>query len=361
LNRAFLKSISALGTDVFYVDRGNWLTRSHEEWLRESKRRPLKSLDAEALASQLELAIAVAPIASGQAPVKYKKQSANSMKVTGTTDEFLLTSSIKIAQGRFFSAADAAGGRPVCVIGSDVALNLFVNESPIGHRIKIDDQSYEVVGVLEKRGSFLGMVSLDNEIFIPLRKYIGTIERDPDINIQVKAREIVSLEEAREELRHVMRRIRRLTPNDPDDFAINQQDQFVQMFHRTAGTIALIGLFVTGLSLFVGSIGIMNIMFVSVTERTREIGIRKAIGARRRTILLQFLTEAICLCLIGGTIGLLIAGGLTFAVEKVLPTVLSPSLVVLAVLVSLLTGVVSGFLPAWRAARMDPVEALRSE
>jgi putative ABC transport system permease protein len=113
--------------------------------------------------------------------------------------------------------------------------------------------------------------------------------------------------------------------------------------------------------LFVGGIGIMNIMFVSVTERTREIGVRKAIGAKRRTILLQFLTEAVCICLIGGSIGLAIAGGLTFVVEKVLPTAMSPALVAVAVVVSLVTGVVSGFLPAWRAARMDPVEALRSE
>jgi putative ABC transport system permease protein len=247
------------------------------------------------------------------------------------------------------------------VIGTEVATNLFHNESPLGNRIKINDQSFEVIGVLEKQGSFLGMFSLDNRVVIPLKQFISSIWSNPDIGIQVKARALVQLDEAREELRQVMRRVRRIAPNQPDDFSINQQDQFVQMFNRVAGTIALIGLFITGLSLFVGGIGIMNIMFVSVAERTREIGIRKAIGAKRRTILLQFLTEAACICMIGGLIGLGIAWPLPLIIQQFLPATMSLTVVGIALLVSLVTGVVSGFLPAWRAARMNPVDALRSE
>jgi putative ABC transport system permease protein len=242
-----------------------------------------------------------------------------------------------------------------------VATNLFRNESPIGNRIKINDQSFEVIGVLERQGSFLGMFSLDNRVVIPLKQFISSIWSNPDIGIEVKARALVQLDEAREELRQVMRRVRRIAPNEPDDFSINQQDQFVQMFNRVAGTIALIGLFITGLSLFVGGIGIMNIMFVSVAERTREIGIRKAIGAKRRTILLQFLTEAACICMLGGLIGLGIAWPLTLIIQRFLPATMSLTVVGVALLVSLVTGVVSGFLPAWRAARMNPVDALRSE
>jgi putative ABC transport system permease protein len=157
-----------------------------------------------------------------------------------------------------------------------------------------------------------------------------------------------------------MRRIRRLAPNQADDFGINQQDQFVTLFHKIGGSIAAVGVFITGLSLFVGGIGIMNIMFVSVAERTREIGIRKAIGAKRRTILLQFLIEAASICLIGGLIGLAIAWSLTFALQKLLPAAMSLTVFALALMVSLVTGLLSGFFPAWRAARMNPVDALRS-
>ena len=292
LNRAFLKSISALGADVFYVQRHNWFNDSYEDWLKTQKRRKIELSEAEALSSQLTLASAVAPTVDDTASVKYKSRSASSVYIVGTTEEYQYTSSVGAAEGRFLTAADAAGGRPVCVIGTEVATNLFKGESPLGKRIRIDNQPFEVVGVLEKQGSFLGVFSLDNRIIVPLKQFLSSIWSNPSIDIEVKAKQMAQLDEAREELRLAMRRIRRLAPNEPDDFAINQQDQFVKMFDRVAGTIAVIGLFITGLSLFVGGIGIMNIMFVSVAERTREIGIRKAIGAKRRTILLQFLIEA---------------------------------------------------------------------
>jgi putative ABC transport system permease protein len=207
--------------------------------------------------------------------------------------------------------------------------------------------------------------SEDNHIIIPIREFLAIIWNGPLFDwdgIVVKANGLAQLDEAREELRQAMRRIRHLRPDEPDDFGINQQDQFVKWFHKQTGTIALIGLFVTSLSLFVGGIGIMNIMFVSVAERTREIGVRKAIGAKRRNILLQFLVEAACICLMGGLIGLGIAWLTTLAVSHFFfQATLSWPIVAVALLVSLLTGVVSGFLPAWRAARMDPVDALRSE
>jgi putative ABC transport system permease protein len=205
--------------------------------------------------------------------------------------------------------------------------------------------------------------SLDDRVIIPIREFLADIWNRPTIDrAEVKVNGLTQLDETREELRQTMRHIRHLAPGDPDDFGINQQDQIVQWFHQQTRTIAIVGLFVTSLALFVGGIGIMNIMFVSVVERTREIGVRKAIGAKRRNILLQFLIEAACICLMGGLIGLGIAWLTTLAVSHLLfPAALSWTIVAIALLVSLLTGVVSGFLPAWRAARMDPVEALRSE
>jgi putative ABC transport system permease protein len=248
----------------------------------------------------------------------------------------------------------------VCIIGTEVASHLFQRVSPLGNRIIIGDSSFEVIGVLEKQGTFLGMFSLDNQVIVPLDQFTSSFWHNPDYQVQVKVAELAQLEEAREELRAAMRKVRRLEPNVPDDFTINQQDQFIQMFHRLGGTIAAVGLFVTGLSLFVGGIGIMNIMFVSVAERTREIGIRKAIGAKRRTILVQFLIEAAAICLLGGLIGLGIAWPVTLGIQKVFPATLSVAIVALAIGVSLITGVLSGFFPAWRAARMDPVQALRT-
>ncbi|MGA2866120.1 MAG: ABC transporter permease [Verrucomicrobiota bacterium] len=361
LDRAFLKNISFIGTDVLYVSRFNWFIDSEEEWRKVQKRRPITAAQARALEKHLTLARAVVPEVDAGLPIYYKKRRSDSVRVVGTTDQFVYTSSTAVALGRFLSPLEAEGGRPVCVIGSEVATNLFRREPPLGNRVRIGGQSFEVIGVLEKQGRFLGLVSLDNQVIIPLKQFMMAFWSNPDCQIRVKVAELAQLDDAKEEVRSAMRVVRRLAPKDPDDFAINQQDQFVKMFHKLGGTIAAVGLFVTGLSLFVGGIGIMNIMFVSVAERTREIGIRKAIGAKRRTILLQFLIEAACICLMGGTLALGLAWLLILVVQKFLPAALSPSIVGLALLVSLVTGVVSGFLPAWRAALMNPVDALRNE
>jgi len=361
LNRAFMNSVSFIGADVLYVQRFSWFIHSHEEWMKAQKRRKITMPQVDALERQLTLAQAVAPAVDSNERVTYKKRHSDSVQITGTTEAFQQISSMTVGEGRFLSPSEVHGGRPVCVIGFAVATNLFRKESALGSKVMIDDKAFEVVGVLDKQGSFLDGGSLDNQAIIPLRQFVTSFWSDPDYQIQVKVKDIEQLEEAKEELRVVMRRIRHLAPNDPDDFSINQQDQFVDMFHRVAGTIASIGLFITGLSLFVGGIGIMNIMFVSVAERTREIGIRKAIGAKRRTILVQFLIEAASICLLGGLIGLGIAWPVTILMQRFLPATLSVTVVSIAIIVSLITGVLSGFFPAWRAARMDPVDALRSE
>jgi putative ABC transport system permease protein len=361
MNRAFHKSVSIIGADMFYVNRIGWFINSEAEWIKASKRRIITLDQVKAVARQMTLARAVAPqVVMGQG-VQYKDKSASRVMIIGSTDQCLLTEGLSVAQGRFITEAEAEGGRPVCVIGNDVATNLFGIESPLGKQIRVGPRKLEVIGILERRGSFLGLQSLDNQIIIPIQQFLLGYWRNPDFTIEVKARSMAELDEAKEELRGIVRKIRRVAPSDPDDFAINQQEQFISRFNSVAGTIATVGLLITGLSLFVGGIGIMNIMFVSVAERTREIGVRKAIGAKRRTILLQFLIEAATICLLGGLVGLSITYGLTLVVGRFFPVNMSLSVMGLAILVSLLTGVISGFLPAWRAARMDPVEALRNE
>jgi putative ABC transport system permease protein len=360
LDRAFIHSVSFIGADVLYVQKSDWGAHSQVDWMRMQKRRPLTVEDAAVLERELTLSRAVAPVGYTRRLIRHEKRSASGVTIIGSTDHLIQTSSITIADGRFISAAEAEGGRPVCVIGSEVATNLFPRESALGRRVAIGQRFFEVIGVLEKQGSMFG--NFDNQAIIPLAQFRSGFVNTRDVDqIQVKVNAVADVDNAKEELHSVMRRVRHLAPSEPDDFAINQQDQILAMVHRVTGTIAAVGLFITGLSLFVGGIGIMNIMFVSVAERTREIGIRKAIGAKRRTILLQFLIEAATICLIGGTIGLAIAWPVTFAVQRFMPASMSANIVAIALLVSLITGVLSGFLPAWRAARMNPVDALRNE
>ncbi len=361
LNREFHQSISVLGADVLFVSRVSWMVDSQEEWIKANKRRNITYQQVRRLEDDMTLAKGVAPVVVVDRPVRYKNLSPGRVQIVGPSDEFLATSGFSIALGRFLTAAESQAGRPVCVIGNDVATNLFVRESPLGKKVRIGPAYLQVVGVLEKRGSFMGMDSFDNEVIIPIQQFLTGYWRDPDFQIQVKVKNMDNLEDAKEELRGLLRKYRHVAPGDEDDFAINQQEQFVKVFNRLAGTIAAVGLVITGFSLFVGGIGIMNIMFVSVAERTREIGVRKAIGARRRAILLQFLIEAASVCLLGGVAGLIITYAITVVVSRFFPVSMSMPVMGLALLVSLLTGVISGFLPAWRAARMNPVDALRNE
>jgi putative ABC transport system permease protein len=361
LKRSFTQSVSLLGADLLYVQRFDWFISSHAEWLRQNRRRNLDQLQFRELNRQVTGARAMAPIVETGQTVKCGNRSASGVRVIGTTDAFLLTGGISIAAGRFLSAAEAEGGRPLCVLGAQTATNLFPRGSPLGARVHIGGFPFEVIGVLERQGEFLGAFSLDNQVVIPLSQFIESFWRFPDLTIQVKAGGVDRLDDVREEVRGVLRKIRRLAPGEDDDFAINEQDQFLRTFNRVAGMIAAGGLFITGLSLFVGGIGIMNIMFVSVAERTKEIGIRKAIGAKRRNILAQFLTEAAMICLLGGLIGLGIAWPATLALSRFMPAAMSLPVAGAALLVSAATGLAAGFLPAWRAARLNPVDALRSE
>ncbi|MEW6304327.1 MAG: ABC transporter permease [Verrucomicrobiota bacterium] len=359
LNQAFLKSISAIGADVLFVQKHPWF--SEEPWWKVRNRRDIMMSEGKALMRQLTLASAVALETYTRKPVRYEGVTAPAVTVVATTEQGAVVGGLNLTSGRFLSEAEVSGARPVCVIGADLADGFFPFETPLGKRVRIENIGYEIVGVLEKRGKFLSGESLDNQIFIPISRFATDFMYRPYVHIKIKVRDMAQMDEAREELRGVMRKVRRIAPGAPDDFAINEQAAFIRMFNRVAGTIASVGLFITGLSLFVGGIGIMNIMFVSVAERTREIGLRKALGAKRRTILIQFLIEAAAICLLGGLMGLGIAWPVSKVMTQFFPTTLSWTIVSIALGVSIVTGIVAGFFPAWRAARMNPVDALRNE
>lgn len=361
LNRAFLQSVAVLGADVLHVDRFSWFNNSRADWLRAQSRPIITYAQVQEVQRQMTLARAVAPFTDFSAPIRYENRRSSRVNVVGTTEQFAVTGGFTIGAGRFLSTDEVEGGRPVCVLGSRVATNLFTTDSPIGKKLRVGDSQFEVIGVFAPQGNFMGQFSLDNQVFIPMRQFISSFWSDPSCNIQVKALSPELIDETREELRGVLRKIRRVPPTDPDNFSINQQETLISTFNRVAGTIAAVGLFITGLSLFVGAVGIMNVMFVSVAERTREIGVRKAVGARRRTILVQFLIEAVGICLLAGLIAVMLAWPIVLVMQQFLPATLSLAAVSIALGVSALTGVVAGFLPAWRASRLDPVEALRSE
>jgi putative ABC transport system permease protein len=363
LNNAFSDAIAFMGTDVLYVSKREWFIDSEEKWRAQSKRKRITLTEARAVERSLGMTKGVAPSVQHMIfSIRYKDRSSNMVQLIGTNEQYLVTGGITLASGRFMTKTEAYANRDVCILGSEVAANLFSDEEPLGQKIRVGYLPLEVIGVLEKRGSVLGQMSLDNQIIIPIGKMIAGYRWDPSCTIQVKVGDPGHVAEAREELRGLMRKIRKVPPGKDDDFSIIQQEQLLNQFKRVSAVIATTGFFITGLSLFVGGIGIMNIMFVSVTERTAEIGIRKALGARRRTILLQFLIEAIGICLIGGVLALIMARGLVEIARHFLPNVsMPPSVVLLALAVAIVTGVVSGFLPAWRASRMTPVNALRNE
>jgi putative ABC transport system permease protein len=283
----------------------------------------------------------------------------------GTTNEYAYLSRTSCQKGRFIDEAESRGGRNVCVLGQDVASGLFSGEEPLDKVIRVRDQEYRVVGVFEKQGSFLGIFSWDSQVVIPLASYIRYFKSNQEnASIRVKVRDKARIAEAKEELRGAFRRIRGLWPEQQDNFAINEQQALRSSIEPVKVGLAIAGLFITGLALFVGAIGIMNITFVSVKERTREIGTRKALGARRRTILIQFLIEAVSISLIGGAIGLVLAFALFLLIGSAFPGFpmqFSPMLVAAALFICVVTGIVSGFAPAWQASRLDPVEALRYE
>jgi putative ABC transport system permease protein len=359
VNRAFERSAAAFGTDVLYVQRFPWV--SNEDWITFRNRRRLEVRYAAKIERQVTLSDAVAPVLGTRRRTSYGNSAMEDSFVSGTTHQYADASGSALSDGRFFSAEESNGGRPVCVVGASVVETLLPTQDPLGKVIRVAGHPYTIIGVFEKQGGMFGTFTTDTRVFVPLLSFESHFGTRRDATIQVRVADLSTMEDAKLELEGIMRKIRNLPPGKPNDFNINQQELLTTFFSGLTIVVATAGLIITGLSLFVGGIGIMNIMFVSVTERTREIGVRKAIGAPRRSIMLQFLTEAAVICLLGGLIGLAIAFPLSLVINQVLPTAMPLSIVFIAMVISLAVGIISGFLPAYRASRMDPVEALRYE
>lgn len=362
IDNSFQQGISSLGSDVLYIDKWAWF--SNVEWWKMRNRKNITMEEFEKFKTLAKLPSAVAPVINTVQTVKYQERRVENVFVNGSNADYVKTTNFTFAEGRFYSEIESNASRQVAVIGSEIAKKLFPNISPIDRTIKIGGENYRVVGVLEEQGSFiLGPWNPDNQVYVP----IGTIfknfasNRFRSITINVRASSPAMVEETKAEAEGVMRKVRGLAYDQENDFSINQQEGLQENYNSVVGVIQIAGLFITGLSLFVGAIGIMNIMFVSVKERTKEIGLRKAIGAKRRTILAQFLLESSVICLVGGLAGLLAAVLLSMLINQFIPTAIQIGSVILGIGISLLTGIISGIAPAYTAAKMDPVEALRYE
>lgn len=355
LDKSFDNSMSFLGKDVLFLSKYEWFG-NQDYW--ELRNRPdMKPEYAEQLKEQGKYVVAASAESYRMSDMSNDENEINSVSIIGTTPEYMQTSNTEIENGRFITSGENRSGARVAVIGFDVAEALFDNIDPVGEYVKIGPYKFRVIGVIKKQGKFLGLQSMDNQTIIPLGTFQKLFSRRGFFRLSIKVDES-NMEEAELEVKSILRRIRGLRPEEPDNFAINKQEAFETTYKSIKLAIGGTGLFITVLSLIVGGIGIMNIMFVSVKERTREIGIRKAIGATRNVILSQFLIEAILICLIGGLIGLGLAYLLSFAIAKFLPSTMPLSLAIIAVLLSLIVGVVSGLVPSFRAAKLDPIEAL---
>jgi putative ABC transport system permease protein len=359
----FRESVSVLGTDVLYVSRVPWVFQGR---FFQFRNRPVLELkDSDKLARQLGPSAVVNPTDDTRRSVKYMSEVIENVTIIGTTDKHMLVSSAVPEHGRFLTAYDVRFKRQVCVLGTTMREQLFGDVDPINKKIKIARTEYRVIGVMEKQGSagFFGGPDFDSQIFIPVTSFVKDFgSRNRSFAFAVKGPPGTDVEDFEYELVGEMRKLRRQTPSEENNFAINKMDSLLDAFNNVIGVVLMIGMAVTGISLFVGGVGVTNIMFVSVTERTREIGIRKAIGAKRRAILQQFLLESSMICLVGGAIGVALSFGVAAAIDRfVLPASVSFPIVFIALTVSVVVGVISGFIPAWRASRLHPIDALHYE
>jgi putative ABC transport system permease protein len=368
LENKIRSDISSLGNNVIYIQKWPWTPEEGDEypwWKYMNRPEP-------ALREMLDLrrrvttsnSIAFAADFSGQT-LKYGSSSIENIQVSCVSEDYDKVRNFDILDGRFFTEGEFSGGRPLVILGNTVANALFANKPAVGNQVTLKGYKLTVIGVLKKEGSSTFDNSMDNVVMIPVnfaRNLVNLRSNNIDPYILVKANENVTNGEMKDELRGVMRGVRRLSPKESDDFALNETSMFSSSLDELFNVLGLAGWIIGGFSILVGGFGIANIMFVSVRERTPLIGIQKSLGAKNYFILLQFLIEAMVLCIIGGCLGLGLVFMITSLVSATTDMTFGLSLlnITYGILISAVVGIISGFIPAFQASRMNPVDAIRA-
>jgi putative ABC transport system permease protein len=361
IDRYMADLLGSIGSQGFVVTRIG-LPGSEEAYIKALKRKEIDPEFAEILQRECESVAYAAPFITNYTDVKSGGSSAAGVAIVGTTPEAQYLTEIGLEDGRYFTPYEVQHAKQVCIVGSDVAEKIFARLDPIGRQIYVKGRRFTVIGSHGRRGTVLGQ-SQDSFVRIPYSTFEKVFGRGFDTDISVQSRSPEEVSKATQEVRTVMRRLRRLRVGDEDDFGILTSEALMRLWRGLSANLFLVTIGVGSIALLVGGIGIMNIMFVSVRERTMEIGLRKALGAKRRDILLQFLTESSALCLFGGAIGVGVGVGAAKVVSwrTSIPVAAEWWAIGLALGVSLAVGIFFGVYPALRAASLQPVTALRYE
>jgi putative ABC transport system permease protein len=367
LERNVQGSVESLGKDVIFVDKWPWTFGPDYKWWKYMNRPNPKMTELKMVSDRATLADASALVVTlGNITLKHESNSATGVSILGVSHAYDKIRSFDLIAGRYFTENESLNGLPVVIIGFAISESLFANTTAIDKTIKIKGRNYKVIGVAAKEGESLLGNSMDNMALLPAQnvaQYVRINSDRSNAQLQIKAKEGIALEQLEEELNGIMRSLRKLKPGQEENFALNKTTLIAEPVKQVFSVITFAGWIIGGFAMLVGGFGIANIMFVSVKERTNQIGIQKSLGAKNYFILIEFLVEAIILCLVGGAIGITMVWGITLIVTNLLDFNVALSLgnIITGVTVSVFIGLISGFIPAYSASKLDPVVAIRAK